>query len=295
LSAIRLDGREIAAQMREEMQREVAHLQRAHGIKPGLAVVLVGENPASQSYVRSKTQACKELGMHSVQLDFSAELSTDDLLGTVADLNADEAIHGILVQLPLPDQDEERVLNAVSPEKDVDGLHPVNLGRLLRGEEGFWPCTPHGVLQILQRSGVEVSGKHAVVVGRSPLVGRPVANLLAQKMEGGNATVTLCHTGTHDLVHFTRQADILVVAAGQPRAITDDMVKEGAVVIDVGINRIEDATRERGWRLVGDVDYAAVRKKARAITPVPNGVGPMTITMLMYNAIAAAKRIGGVQ
>ncbi len=277
MSAIRLDGREIAAQMREEMGREVTHIAQEHMLRPGLAVVLVGENPASQSYVRSKTQACQELGMHSVQLDFPASLSTEALLETIADLNADDSIHG------------------VSPEKDVDGLHPVNLGRLLRGEEGFWPCTPHGVLQILQRSGVEVAGKHAVVVGRSPLVGRPVANLLAQKMEGGNATVTLCHTGTHDLGYFTRQADILVVAAGQPRAITDEMVKEGAVVIDVGVNRIEDATRERGWRLVGDVDYAAVRKKARAITPVPNGVGPMTITMLLYNTIDAAKRLGGVQ
>lgn len=232
--------------------------------------------------------------MHSLQLDFPADLSTEALLETIGQLNADPAIHGILVQLPLPGQDEQRVLNAVSPEKDVDGLHPVNLGRLLRGEEGFWPCTPHGVLEILQRSGIEVAGKHAVVVGRSALVGRPVANLLAQKMQGGNATVTMCHTATGDLGYFTRQADILVVAAGQPMAIRADMVKEGAVVIDVGVNRIEDASRERGWRLVGDVDYAEVRKKASAITPVPNGVGPMTITMLLYNTIAAAKRIGRV-
>jgi methylenetetrahydrofolate dehydrogenase (NADP+)/methenyltetrahydrofolate cyclohydrolase len=228
--------------------------------------------------------------MHSVQLDFAADLSTEALLKTIKDLNADEKVHGILVQLPLPGQDEEQVLNAVSPDKDVDGLHPVNLGRLMRQEEGFWPCTPHGVLQILQRSGIEVAGKHAVVVGRSALVGRPVANLLAQKMEGANATVTMCHTGTKDLGYFTRQADILVVAAGQPRAIGADMVKEGAVVIDVGVNRIDDASRERGWRLVGDVDYPAVRKKVSAITPVPNGVGPMTITMLLYNTIKAAKR-----
>jgi methylenetetrahydrofolate dehydrogenase (NADP+)/methenyltetrahydrofolate cyclohydrolase len=290
LVAKRLDGREIAAQMREEMRADIVRLKSEHGIVPGLAVVLVGENPASLSYVQSKTAACKELGMHSIQLDFSADLSTEALLKTIGELNADESVHGILVQLPLPQQDEERVLNAVSPDKDVDGLHPVNLGRLMRQEPGFWPCTPHGVLQILERSAIEVAGKHAVVVGRSALVGRPVANLLAQKMQGANATVTMCHTGTVDLGYFTRHADILVVAAGQPRAIGADMVKEGAVVIDVGVNRIEDASRERGWRLVGDVDYPAVRKKASAITPVPNGVGPMTITMLLYNTILAAKR-----
>lgn len=288
--AKRLDGREIAAQMREEMRADIVRLKSEHGIVAGLAVVLVGENPASLSYVQSKTAACKELGMHSIQLDFPADLSTEALLKTIDELNADESVHGILVQLPLPQQDEERVLNAVSPDKDVDGLHPVNLGRLMRQEPGFWPCTPHGVLQILARSAIEVAGKHAVVVGRSALVGRPVANLLAQKMQGANATVTMCHTGTVDLGYFTRQADILVVAAGQPQAIGADMVKEGAVVIDVGVNRIEDASRERGWRLVGDVDYPEVRKKASAITPVPNGVGPMTITMLLYNTILAAKR-----
>jgi methylenetetrahydrofolate dehydrogenase (NADP+) / methenyltetrahydrofolate cyclohydrolase len=290
LVAKRLDGREIAAQMREEMRADIVRLKSEHGIVAGLAVVLVGENPASLSYVQSKTAACKELGMHSIQLDFPADLSTEALLKTIDELNADESVHGILVQLPLPQQDEERVLNAVSPDKDVDGLHPVNLGRLMRQEPGFWPCTPHGVLQILARSAIEVAGKHAVVVGRSALVGRPVANLLAQKMQGANATVTMCHTGTVDLGYFTRQADILVVAAGQPQAIGADMVKEGAVVIDVGVNRIEDASRERGWSLVGDVDYPEVRKKASAITPVPNGVGPMTITMLLYNTILAAKR-----
>mgnify|MGYP002635024895 CR=1 FL=1 len=293
--AKRLDGREIAAQMREEMRADIVQLKSEHGIVPGLAVVLVGNNPASLSYVQSKTAACQELGMHSVQRDFAADLSTEALLETIAELNADAAVHGILVQLPLPAQCEERVLNAVSPDKDVDGLHPVNLGRLMRQERGFWPCTPHGVLQILQRSGIEVAGKHAVVVGRSALVGRPVANLLVQKMAGANATVTMCHTGTVDLGYFTRQADILVVAAGQPGAIGADMVKEGAVVIDVGVNRIEDASRERGWRLVGDVDYEQVRKKASAITPVPNGVGPMTITMLLYNTIMAAKRANGLR
>ena len=290
----RLDGREIAAEMRAEMQVDVERLQAEHGLLPGLAVVLVGDNPASQSYVRSKGRACEELGIHSVQVDLAADVSTEDVLDAVLKLNEDEAIHGILVQLPLPGQDEERVLNAIDPDKDVDGLHPVNLGRLMRQEEGFLPCTPHGVLQILSRSGIEVAGKHAVVVGRSTLVGRPVANLLAQKVEGANATVTLCHTGTHDLGYFTRQADILVVAAGFPRGIKADMVKEGAVVIDVGINQIDDPSRERGWRLVGDVDYKEVRKKASAITPVPNGVGPMTIALLLYNTIWSAKRKHGL-
>jgi methylenetetrahydrofolate dehydrogenase (NADP+)/methenyltetrahydrofolate cyclohydrolase len=294
MTARRLDGREIAAQIQKELKVEVARLKAEHGLVPGLATVLVGENPASISYVRGKRRACEELGLYAPQLDFAASLSTQELLQIIGELNCEEAIHGILVQLPLPAQDEQQVLNAIDPEKDVDGLHPVNLGRLLRQEGGFVPCTPHGVMQLLWRSGIEVEGRHAVVVGRSTLVGRPLANLLARKAPGANATVTLCHTGTGDLGHFTRQADILVVAAGRPRAIKADMVKEGAVVIDVGINKIEDPSRERGWRLVGDVDYAEVRHKASAITPVPNGVGPMTIAMLLYNAIWAAKRARGI-
>ena len=292
--AKRLDGREISAEMRAEMKIDIERLQQEHRLVPGLAVVLVGDNPASLSYVRSKGKACEELGLHSVQIDLPAGATTEDVLAAVDKLNKDDAIHGILVQLPLPGQDEQQVLNAIDPEKDVDGLHPVNLGRLLRQEEGFWPCTPHGVLQILSRSGIEVKGKHAVVVGRSTLVGRPVANLLGQKADGANATVTLCHTGSHDLGYFTRQADILVVAAGFPEGIRADMVKEGAVVIDVGINQIDDPSRERGWRLVGDVDYKEVRKKASAITPVPNGVGPMTIALLLYNTVWSAKRKHGI-
>ena len=292
--ARRLDGREISAEMRAEMKIDIERLQQEHRLVPGLAVVLVGDNPASLSYVRSKGKACEELGLHSVQIDLPAVATTEDVLAAVDKLNKDDAIHGILVQLPLPGQDEQQVLNAIDPEKDVDGLHPVNLGRLLRQEEGFWPCTPHGVLQILSRSGIEVKGKHAVVVGRSTLVGRPVANLLGQKADGANATVTLCHTGSHDLGYFTRQADILVVAAGFPEGIRADMVKEGAVVIDVGINQIDDPSRERGWRLVGDVDYKEVRKKASAITPVPNGVGPMTIALLLYNTVWSAKRKHGI-
>ena len=291
----RLDGRKISADMRAEMKADIERLQEEHELVPGLAVVLVGDNPASLSYVRSKGKACEELGLHSVQVDLPADSSTEDVLAAVEKLNQDEAVHGILVQLPLPGQDEQQVVNAIDPNKDVDGLHPVNLGRLVRQEEGFWPCTPHGVLQILSRSGIEVKGKHAVVVGRSTLVGRPVANLLGHKADGANATVTLCHTGTQDLGYFTRQADILIVAAGFPQGIKADMVKEGAVVIDVGINQIDDPSRERGWRLVGDVDYKEVRKKASAITPVPNGIGPMTIALLLYNTVWSAKRKHGLE
>ena len=290
----RLDGRAIATQVQEELQADIAHLKQEHKLVPGLAVVLVGDDPASLSYVRAKGRACKDLGIHSEQIDLPANATTEDVLATVEQLNNDDAIHGILIQLPLPGQDEQQVLNAIDPNKDVDGLHPVNLGRLVRQEECFWPCTPHGVLQILSRSGIEVEGQHVVVVGRSTLVGRPVAILMGHKAAGANATVTLCHTGTRDLGHFTRQADILVVAAGFPRGITADMVKEGAVVIDVGINQVDDSSRERGWRLVGDVDYKQVRPKARAITPVPNGVGPMTIALLLYNTVRAAKRQVGL-
>jgi len=291
----RLDGREISAEIRAEMKADIERLKEEHELVPGLAVVLVGDNPASLSYVRSKGKACEELGLHSVQVDLPADSSTEDVLAAVEKLNQDEAVHGILVQLPLPGQDEQQVVNAIDPNKDVDGLHPVNLGRLVRQEEGFWPCTPHGVLQILSRSGIDVKGKHAVVVGRSTLVGRPVANLLGHKADGANATVTLCHTGTQDLGYFTRQADILIVAAGFPQGIKADMVKEGAVVIDVGINQIDDPSRERGWRLVGDVDYKEVRKKASAITPVPNGIGPMTIALLLYNTVWSAKRKHGLE
>ncbi len=291
----RLDGREISAEIRAEMKADIERLQEKHELVPGLAVVLVGDNPASLSYVRSKGKACEELGLHSLQVDLPADSSTEDVLAAVEKLNQDEAVHGILVQLPLPGQDEQQVVNAIDPNKDVDGLHPVNLGRLVRQEEGFWPCTPHGVLQILSRSGIDVKGKHAVVVGRSTLVGRPVANLLGHKADGANATVTLCHTGTQDLGYFTRQADILIVAAGFPQGIKADMVKEGAVVIDVGINQIDDPSRERGWRLVGDVDYKEVRKKASAITPVPNGIGPMTIALLLYNTVWSAKRKHGLE
>ena len=286
-----LDGKELAADMRAEMKLEVARLKQEHDLVPCLAVVLVGDNPASVSYVKGKQKACKEVGLDSRELKFDADLSEAELLRVVVELNGDDEIDGILVQLSLPEGiDEDRILNAIDPDKDVDGLHPVNLGRLMRGEEGFLPCTPRGVQEILVRSGIEVEGRHVVVVGRSTLVGRPVANILTQKSAGANATVTICHTGTRDLGAFTRQADILIVAAGRPRMVTAEMVKEGATVIDVGVEQVAAPSRKRGYRLVGDVDFDGVREKAGAITPVPGGVGPMTITLLLSNTILAAKR-----
>jgi len=277
------------------MKDDVARLLAQHDLTPGLAVILVGDNPASISYVSGKGKACVEVGIYSQEEKFDADLSQSGLHEAIDRLNDDDRIHGILVQLPLPaGLDESAALNLLDPDKDVDGLHPVNLGRLMRQEPGFWPCTPHGIQMMLLRSGIEVAGKHVVVVGRSSLVGRPVANILAQKAKGANATVTMCHTGTRDLGAFTRMADILIVAAGSPGAITADMVREGAVVIDVGVQRVDDPSRKRGWRLVGDVDFDSVKEKASAITPVPGGVGPMTITMLLYNTILSAKRKHGL-
>jgi methylenetetrahydrofolate dehydrogenase (NADP+)/methenyltetrahydrofolate cyclohydrolase len=281
--------------MRAEMAKEVAELKRHHNITPGLAVVLVGDDPASLSYIKGKRKACANLGLHSVEHRLGADQPESDLLDLIDHLNNDPAIDGILVQLPLPKGfDEQKSLNAISPGKDVDGLHPINLGRLMRGEEGFLPCTPHGVQQILKRGGFEVAGKHVVIVGRSTLVGRPLANILSQKEDAANATVTLCHTGTKDLAFHTRQADILVVVTGYPNTVTAEMVKEGAVVIDVGVNRVEDASKKSGYRLIGDVDFEGIVEKASAITPVPGGVGPMTITMLLYNTIWSAKRKNGI-
>ena len=285
-----LDGKALSAAMREEMKAEVAKLKTERDIVPGLAVVLVGEDPPSMTYVKSKGKACRDVGMHSVERRFPADLGTEALINEIDLLNADPKVHGILVQLPLPGQDESRVVNAIDPDKDVDGLHPVNLGRLVRQEEGFLACTPHGVQQILLRSGVQIDGKHVVVVGRSSLVGRPVANILLQKSPEANATVTVCHSGTPDLGLFTRQADILIVAIGRARMITAEMVKPGATVIDVGINFVPDSTKKSGRRMVGDVDYESVAEVAGALTPVPGGVGPMTITMLLYNTIWSAKR-----
>ena len=290
-----LSGKKVAAEMRAEMKDEIARLKAEHNVVPGLAVVLVGDNPASISYVTGKQKACDEVGIYSREYKFEEDYPESDLLNLIDQLNNDPEIHGILVQLPLPKHiNEERVLNAIDPDKDVDGFHPVNVGRLMIGAPGFLPCTPHGIQQLLLRSGIEIEGKHVVVVGRSNIVGKPVAMILVQKKKGANATVTICHTGTKDMGAFTRQADILIVAAGRPNTVTADMVSEGAVVVDVGVNRIKDPTRKRGFRLVGDVDFDGVKEKASAISPVPGGVGPMTITMLLYNTIASAKRAHGI-
>ena len=285
-----IDGKQIAADMREELKNRVDEL-RQRGVVPGLGVILVGEDPASQSYVGAKERACEKIGIYSDDNRLPADTSQEDLIARVRRMNNDPRIHGILVQLPLPRHvDEGAVLLTIDPDKDVDGFHPVNVGRMVVGEKAFLPCTPHGIVQILARCGVETSGAHVVVVGRSNIVGKPVANMLLQKKEHANATVTVCHTGTRDMAAFTRQADILIVAAGRTGTVTADMVKEGAVVIDVGVNRVDDPSRKRGYRLEGDVDFAGVSEKASMITPVPGGVGPMTITMLLYNTVESAAR-----
>ena len=285
-----IDGRAIAAELRADLAGEVAELALG-GVTPGLAAVLVGDDPGSVSYVTAKAEACAEIGIFSETVRLPAGISQDALLDRIGKLNADPRFHAILQQLPLPSHIDERViLDAIDPGKDVDGLHPTNLGRLLRGETGGpIPCTPQGVMHLLARSGVEPAGTHAVVVGRSSLVGRPLAVLLSNKAAGANATVTLCHTGTADLGAHTHTADILIVAAGRPGTVTADMVKPGATVIDVGTNRIDDASRKRGWRLVGDVDFAGVSEVAGRITKVPGGVGPMTIAMLLANTVRAAR------
>jgi len=284
-----IDGKAIAAQVRAEVKAEVEAWVQAGNRPPYLAVILVGDNPASASYVRGKTKAAAEVGIASDTLHFDTSISEAELLAEIARLNEDDGVDGILVQLPLPDHiNPSRVLNAIRPDKDVDGFHPVNAGRLLLGEPGFVPATPAGILELLRRSGIETTGKHAVVVGRSNIVGRPLAALLLHR--GIDATVTVCHSRTQDLAALTRTADILVAAIGRPRYITADMVREGAVVIDVGINRVDDPSHPRGYRLVGDVDFEAVAKKAGWITPVPGGVGPMTIALLLRNTLYAAQR-----
>jgi methylenetetrahydrofolate dehydrogenase (NADP+)/methenyltetrahydrofolate cyclohydrolase len=262
---------------------------RSRGVNPGLAFVLVGDNPASISYVHSKNQACEEVGLDSRTFHLLEDATQDEVLSLIRQLNGDPAWHGILVQLPLPKHiSENEVINAIALEKDVDGIHPASMGRLLRGEPTFKPCTPAGVQRLLLDSGYDPAGKHVVICGRSNIVGKPLAAILMQKAPGANATVTICHTRTQNLAEITRQADILVAAMGSPRAITADMVREGAVVIDVGNNTVEDASRKSGYRLVGDVDFGAVAEKAAAITPVPGGVGPMTVAMVVHNTVVAA-------
>ncbi|MDX2121759.1 MAG: bifunctional methylenetetrahydrofolate dehydrogenase/methenyltetrahydrofolate cyclohydrolase FolD [Gemmatimonadota bacterium] len=294
MSARIIDGVALGKTIRQEVAAEVAAL-KGRGVVPGLAVVLVGENPASKAYVGSKEKACLEAGMHSVKVQRSETLPEAELLAIVDQLNHDPAIHGILVQLPLPKHiNTEKVLLRINPAKDVDGFHPVNVGKLVIGDPtALRPCTPWGVIQMLLRNGIETRGAHAVVIGRSTIVGKPMANLLFQTGPGGDATVTVCHSRTRDLPAVVRSADIVIAAIGKPEFVTADMVRPGAVVIDVGINRVDDATVPKGYRLVGDVAYAPVAERAAAITPVPGGVGPMTIAMLMANTLQAMKQGAG--
>jgi len=290
-----IDGKQIATDIRTELRDEVVRLKE-RGIVPGLGVILVGDDPASESYVTGKERACAEMGLFSDDNRLPAQTSQADLMRLIARMNKDPKINGILVQLPLPRHlNESEVLLAIDPAKDVDGFHPMNVGKMVVGENAFLPCTPHGVVQLLVRSGVKIDGAHVVIVGRSNLVGKPLANMLIQKSPTGNATVTVCHTRTNNLPCHTRQADILVAAIGRPHTITIDMVKEGAVVIDVGVSRVDDATKKSGFRLVGDVDFDRVKEKASLITPVPGGVGPMTITMLLYNTVESARRVAGLE
>ena len=285
-----LDGATLGQEVRAEVATGVAEMRQRHSVTPGLAAVLVGGDPASAIYVRNKGRACDEAGMFSEIFHLDEATTQAELLDLVYSLNSDGRFHGILVQLPLPPQIEETVIiEALNPAKDVDGLHPFNLGKLLQGVPDFIPATPAGIQQILLRHGYDPSGKHVVVCGRSNIVGKPLATLLLQRREGSNATVTVTHTRTANLPEITRQADILVAAIGQARAITADMVKEGVVVIDVGVNRVEDPGRRRGYRLEGDVDFEPVSARAEAITPVPGGVGPMTIAMLLVNTLTAAR------
>jgi len=290
MTAILISGLEVSASIRSELKARAARLA-ARSIVPRLEVILVGDDPASISYIKSKEKGAAEVGIVENTTHLPADTSEQNIIELLDRLNADAAVDGILVQVPLPAHiDTEKVLYHISPGKDVDGFHPVNLGKLLRGEPCFLPCTPHGIQQLLVRCGYDPAGKHVVICGRSNLVGKPLAAILLQKKKGANATVTVVHTGTVHMPSFTRQADILVAAMGSPGCITADMVREGAVVIDVGVNRVPDPTRERGYRLVGDVDFEAVSRKAAAITPVPGGVGPMTVTMLLQNTIEAAER-----
>lgn len=284
-----IDGKVISAQIKSEVKAAAEKLKSEKGITPGLAFILVGENPASQSYVKSKGKACDDLGFYSITERVPASISETELLAMVERFNKDEKIHGLLVQLPLPKHiDEQKVIEAISPEKDVDGFHPASVGKMMIGIDTFYSCTPYGITELLKRYKIDPSGKHVVVVGRSNIVGKPIANMLVQKKEWANAVVTIAHTAAKDLSYYTKQADILIAAIGKPKAVTKEMVKPGAVVIDVGINRIDDPSSKTGTRLVGDVDFENVKDIASAITPVPGGVGLMTIAMLMVNTLKAA-------
>ena len=289
MAALIIDGKKIAEDIKREVKQETNRLRDERGITPGLAFILVGDNPASQSYVRMKGKACEEMGFYSVTEKLPAETSEAHLLQLIAQFNTDSKIHGILVQLPLPKHiNEEKILTAIDYKKDVDGFHPINVGRLVIGQECLKPCTPVGVQELLVRSGNDPAGKHVVVVGRSNIVGKPVLNILLQKKKGANAVVTIAHTGAKDISQYAKQGDILIAAMGKPESITGDMIRPGAVVIDVGINRVDDPSAKNGYRLVGDVHFASASQVASAITPVPGGVGPMTIAILMRNTLRAA-------
>jgi methylenetetrahydrofolate dehydrogenase (NADP+)/methenyltetrahydrofolate cyclohydrolase len=292
--AQRIDGKAIAEQIKQEVRAETEHLMQTRGITPGLAFILVGENPASQVYVRSKGKACEEMGFHSVTERLPETVSEEHLLRLIHSFNTNPAIHGILVQLPLPQHiHEHKIIEAIDWRKDVDGFHPINVGKLVIGQPCLRPCTPAGVQELLIRSGNDPSGKHVVIVGRSNIVGKPVMNMLLQKRKGANAVVTVAHTGAKDISLFTRQADIVIAAIGKAEAITGEMLKPGCVVIDVGINRVDDPAAKNGYRIVGDVHFASASQVASAITPVPGGVGPMTIAMLMRNTLEAAQHLAG--
>jgi methylenetetrahydrofolate dehydrogenase (NADP+)/methenyltetrahydrofolate cyclohydrolase len=292
MAAHRIEGKPVAEQIKNEVREGVAQLLKDKGVRPGLGVILVGEDPASHTYVNSKGKACADLGMHSETLRLPADTSEAVVIAQVNAWNADPRIHGILVQMPLPKHiNEQRVIETIDPRKDVDGFHPVNVGRLVIGIECLRPCTPAGIQELLVRSGNDPAGKHVVVVGRSNIVGKPIANILLQKAKGANAVVTIAHTGMKDITPFIRQADILIAAVGKPESITGDMLKPGCVVIDVGINRIIDPSVPKGYRNVGDVHFASASEVASAITPVPGGVGLMTIAMLMQNTLVAARRL----
>jgi methylenetetrahydrofolate dehydrogenase (NADP+)/methenyltetrahydrofolate cyclohydrolase len=294
MSAKIISGVEIAKAIRDELKEEVAQLKAKHNVVPGLVTILVGENPASVSYVTAKGKTAKELGIYSEQVDLPADISEADLLSLIDKFNKDAKINGILVQLPLPKHiNEAKVLYAIDPDKDVDGFHPVNVGKMMLGEQCFLPCTPHGILEMLERSGIDTKGKEVVVLGRSNIVGKPIANLMLQKRPSGDATVTICHTRTKDTDFHTKRADIIIAAVGVPNLVKADQVKDGVVIIDVGVNRI-GKTESGKAILAGDVDFESVKEKASFITPVPGGVGPMTITMLMKNTVQSAKQAAGL-
>jgi len=283
-----IDGKKVAADIREELKKKCDWLKSLALEVPGLVTILVGNNPASEAYVNSKAKACYEIGMKSKVEKLPENTTEEELLALIKKYNKDESIHGILVQLPLPNHiNEAKIIEAIDPRKDVDGFHPVSVGNLVIGKDALLPCTPHGVVELLKRYKIQTNGKHVVVVGRSNIVGKPVANMLLQKKEGANAIVTICHSATKDISYYTQQADILIAAIGKQNYITSEMVKEGAVVIDVGINRIEDSNEKKGYKLVGDVDFESVAPKTSFITPVPGGVGPMTIAMLLQNTFLA--------